>query len=268
MKLGSNMDVGRVVALGLGGTAPWRLTGQHLTIDTQPHELHLDLTVDRGALFPCPICGKLCKAHDFDAFTWRHLNFFEYHCYVTARVPRMLGPVHGIKRVGVPWARPGSRFTFLFEQAALALVREMPVLAAARAIGITNNRLWRIVENYVGRAVEKLAMSTVKTVGIDSAAFERASNRVTVFLDLDDREKPMIFATVESGEAALTQFQSFFADHGGANLKTVELIDDPHAGRNALPAAYVTARERARSHRSADAFVTIMYLLAAPLGDL
>ena len=262
------MDVGRVVALGLGGTAPWRLAGQRLATDTQPHELVLDLTVNRGALFPCPICGKLCKAHDFDAFTWRHLNFFEYHCYVTARVPRMLGPIHGIKRVGVPWARPGSRFTLLFEQAALALVREMPVLAAARVIGITNNRLWRIVENYVGRSVEKLVISNVKTVGIDSSAFERDGNRVTVFLDLDHREKPVIFATAESGETALTRFKSFLADHGGSKVKTIELIDDPHAGRNALPEGYVMARDRARSHRSADAFVTIMYLLKAPLGDL
>jgi len=32
------------------------------------------------------------------------------------------------------------------------LVREMPVLAAARIIEITDKRLWRIVEHYVGRA--------------------------------------------------------------------------------------------------------------------
>ncbi|CAO0824071.1 hypothetical protein DFAR_4040030 [Desulfarculales bacterium] len=31
----------------------------------------------------------------------------------------------------------------LFEQAAMTLVREMPVLAAARIIGVNNTRLWR-----------------------------------------------------------------------------------------------------------------------------
>ena len=55
--------------------------------------------------------------------------------------------------------REGSRFTLLFEQAALMLVREMPVLAAARIIAITDKRLWRIVEHYVGRAVERLDLS-------------------------------------------------------------------------------------------------------------
>ena len=34
------------------------------------------------------------------------------------------------------------------------LVREMPVLAAARIIGITE-RLWRLVEHYVTKAVER-----------------------------------------------------------------------------------------------------------------
>lgn len=33
-----------------------------------------------------------------------------------------------MRLVDVPWARKGSAFTLLFEQAALALVREMPVL--------------------------------------------------------------------------------------------------------------------------------------------
>lgn len=263
------MDVGHVVALGLGGTSPWKLTGQRLVTTAEPNELYLDLAVDRGALFPCPICGKLCKAHDFDDFTWRHLNFFEYHCFVTARVPRMLGPVHGIKRVGVPWARQGSRFTLLFEQAALALVREMPVLAAARVIGITNNRLWRIVENYVSRAIEGLDLSTIRTIGIDPKAFERDGTRVTAFLDLDHPEKPVIFATLGSGDEALTRLNRFLAENGsGGNVRTITLSDASDAGKAALPPAYLAARERASGHRSADAFITILNLLAAPLGDL
>ena len=36
-----------------------------------------------------------------------------------------------------------------------------PVLAAARIIDITDKRLWRIVEHYVARAVERLDSNTV-----------------------------------------------------------------------------------------------------------
>src|SRR3546814_1092835 len=84
-----------------------------------PHELHLHLESDRGTTFACRECGRSCKAHDFGEFRWRHLNFFQHHCYITARVPRTDCPEHGVKRVRVPWAREGSGFTLLFEQAAL-----------------------------------------------------------------------------------------------------------------------------------------------------
>ncbi|CAO0820372.1 hypothetical protein DFAR_1540023 [Desulfarculales bacterium] len=41
-----------------------------------------------------------------------------YHCYVTARVPRVDYPDHKTKQVKMPWTREGSRVTLLFEQVA------------------------------------------------------------------------------------------------------------------------------------------------------
>ena len=91
------MDAGELLALGLGVTQPWRLVSQHLEIEKSPHELHLALEADRGSMFACPECGRSCKAHDFAEFRWRHLNFFQHHCYITARVPRTDCPEHGVK---------------------------------------------------------------------------------------------------------------------------------------------------------------------------
>lgn len=130
------MDAKDVLALGLGVNPPWRLVDQRLDTSRQPHVLEILLEAE----FPCPTCGRPCKAHDFKEFTWRHLNFFQHHCLITAKVPRTDCPEHGVKRANVPWAREGRGFTLLFEQAAMTLVREMPVLAAARFIGITNFR--------------------------------------------------------------------------------------------------------------------------------
>ena len=56
-------------------------------------------------------------------------------------LPRRIAAIAGSSVSTVPWAREGSRFTLLFEQAAVILAREMPVLAAARIIGITDQRL-------------------------------------------------------------------------------------------------------------------------------
>ena len=100
-----------IFALGLGLTPPWQVLSQRLDTEKAPHELHLVLGADRGATYPCPTCGRNCKAHDFEEFTWRHLNFFQHHCYLTARVPRVTCPNHGTRRIVVPWSRPGSNFT-------------------------------------------------------------------------------------------------------------------------------------------------------------
>jgi transposase len=239
------MDEKRVLALGLGLTAPWRLVEQRLETERRPQELHLRVEAARGALFPCPDCGRPCKAHDFAEFTWRHLNFFQHHCYITAKVPRSDCPAHGVKRIQVPWARAGSRFTLLFEQAALMLVREMPVLAAARQIGITDQRLWRIVEHYVGQAVARLDLTAVRAVGFDETAAKRGHVYLTVFIDLDRREHPVVFVTPGKGKDAVARFRAFLAEHGGRPGRILEVVCDMSSAFLAavgehFPAAAVT----------------------------
>jgi transposase len=220
------MHADDVLSLGLGVTPPWKLVGQRLDTDKRPKELHIEVAADRGARFPCPNCGKPCKAHDFGEFTWRHLNFFQHHCYITAKVPRTDCPDHGVKRIQVPWAREGSRFTLLFEQAAVILAREMPVLAAARIIGITDQRLWRIIEHYVGQAVARLDLGRLKAVGLDETASKRGHNYVTVFIDLDAKQKPVVFVTPGKGKATVAAFKAFLKQHGGKPGHIVEVVCD------------------------------------------
>ncbi len=118
------MEANDVLALGLGISPPWKLVGQRLDTDKRSKELHIELAAERGALFPWPYCARPCKAHDFAEFTWRHLNFFQHHCTITAKVPRTTCPEHGVKRVQVPWAREGSRFTLLSESGPDARARD------------------------------------------------------------------------------------------------------------------------------------------------
>jgi len=126
------MNVNDLLTLGLGLAEPWKVVGQTLDLEKQPSELRLEVEAERGSTYPCPECGAPCKSHDFNAFTWRHLNFFQHHCLIRERVPRVTCPEHGIHSVSVPWARPGSGFTLLFEQVVVTLEREMPVAAIAR----------------------------------------------------------------------------------------------------------------------------------------
>ena len=106
------------------------------------------------------------------------------------------------------------------------LVREMPVLAAARIIEITDKRLWRIVEHYVGRAVERLDLSGVTAIGLDETAARRGHTYVTVFIDLDRADKPVVFVTPGRGKETVAKFRAFLAQHGGTPGRIAEVVCD------------------------------------------
>jgi len=220
------MQSADIFALGLGLVDPWKLLSQKFDMETNPHQLHLEIGADRGALYPCPHCGKMCKAHDFEKRTWRHLNFFQHHCYLSADVPRVKCPEHGIHRIEVPWARTGSGFTLLFEQVILSLSREMPVATIAREVCETDKRLWRIIEYYVEKALIQMDMSNVCGIGVDETARSRGHHYVTTFIDMDRETRPVLFCTEGKGTETIKDFSLFLSKHGGRPINVTEIVSD------------------------------------------
>ena len=90
---------------------------------------------ERGARFGCPAkdCAHdACEVHDTTDKTWRHLDFFQHKAFWHARLPRVRCSEHGVRQVSVPWARPGSGFTLLFEALVLSFAAAMPMAKARR----------------------------------------------------------------------------------------------------------------------------------------
>ncbi|MEJ5363465.1 MAG: ISL3 family transposase [Desulfosoma sp.] len=209
------------VALSL--TPPWYV--HKITFDPARQVLDIELNFEPGAQFPCPVCGaEGCKVYDSSQKTWRHLNFFQHECYLHARLPRVRCGSCGVKTLNVPWARPGSGFTLLFEAFILQLAKEMPVNAVARLIGEHDTRIWRVVEHYVEEARTKEDFSQVRKVGIDETASKRGHNYMTVFVDLDKRK--VIFATSGKDSHTLRAFREDLKAHGGKAENIVEVCCD------------------------------------------
>src|SRR5664279_4911726 len=131
-------------SLALGINLPWQVVS--VVFSSELKRLDINIDFKRGATFPCPVCGDLVPAYDTIEKTWRHMNFFQYEAYLTARTPRVNCPKDGcgVKLVAVPWARAGSGFTLLFEALAMALAREMPIKIEAAHLGEHDTRIWRI----------------------------------------------------------------------------------------------------------------------------
>jgi len=114
------MESKDLFALALGLSKPWMVVRNEL--DTVKRELEIGIDFERGGTFTCSECGQAgCKAFDTEERRWRHLNFFQFETVLSALVPRTDCRRCGKRPVNVPWARPGSGFTLLFEALVLTL---------------------------------------------------------------------------------------------------------------------------------------------------
>ena len=167
------------LALGLKGT-PWQITEVTLDVPRQRLDIHLDFPP--GTRFPRPSDGALSPVYDSAPRSWRHLNFFQFECYLHAFLPRIDGGTpDGVKTIAVPWARPGSGFTLLMEAMIVMLCQTgMTVAEAARTVTETAHRLWRILFHHVAQAHGAMDLSKVVELSVDETSVRRGHEYVTV----------------------------------------------------------------------------------------
>ena len=207
----------------LGLTPPWTVVRSDF--DTEAGRLDVEIDFTPGSRFACPNCGAAdCPAYDTQRKTWRHLNFFQHQAYLHARVPRVRCETCGIRQVNVPWARPDSGFTLLFEAMVMTMVSAMPVKAVARIVDEHDTRLWRVVHHYVEEGRARADASEVSRVAIDETAARRGHDDITLFVDLDQAR--VLFATEGKDAATVAAFAEDLAAHGGNPAAVEEVCID------------------------------------------
>src|SRR3546814_6039511 len=63
-------------------------------------------------------------------------------------------------------------------------------------------------------------------VAFDETASKRWHNYVTIFIDLDRRSRPVVFATPGKGKETVRRFKDFLAEHNGKPSKIAEVVCD------------------------------------------
>lgn len=167
------MDSASLFAVALGLPTPWEV--REVGFDPKAGRIDFAVGFARGSRFTCPHCGAQHQpVHDTQAREWRHLNFFQFQAYIQAKVP---------------WARPGTGFTQLMEALIVALCRAMTVRQVAQRLGVSDMRVWRVLDHYVeqARAQEDFSGVTAET------AARRGHHYISLFHDLDASR--LLFAT-------------------------------------------------------------------------
>ena len=139
-------------------------------------------------------------------------------------MPRIRCDGCGIKTVTVPWARPGSGFTLLFEALVMTMVSAMPVAAVARIVGEHDTRLWRVMHHYVDQARAHTDTSEVTRIAIDETAARRGHDYITLFADIDQAR--VLLATEGKDAATVAAFADDLAAHGGDREAIAEVCID------------------------------------------
>jgi transposase len=208
----------------LGLQEPWSV--QKIDFDPVRGRIDFHISFQRGSHFTCPACSAADQSvHDTKSRSWRHLNFFQFQAYINAAIPRVCCSQCGkTSQVTVPWARPDSGFTLMYEAFTLTLAREMPVNAIARTWGVGDDSLWRIINHHTDKARAREDYSSVSSVGIDETANRRGHDYITIVHDTQKRR--VVFACPGRDSQTIESFALHLQAHGGHAERITEACTD------------------------------------------
>lgn len=178
----------------LGLTKPWCVNEVKLLLGEKRLEIALGYT--EGASFDCPSCSRSCWLHDHaPQRQWRHLDAMGFETLLSARMPRVKCPEHGVSTVTVPWAGAHSRFTLAFEAFAIQVLQSCAsIQSAAELLCLPWRSLQDIMDRAVERGLKRRELEGLNAVGFDEKSFKRGQNFISHLCDL---RNPRVIEVVE-----------------------------------------------------------------------
>lgn len=200
----------------LGLEEPWYVEG----VEIGQGEVRVRLERRGGRRLECPECSKVVPGYDRGPERrWRHLDTCQYRTVLTARIPRVECPEHGVRQIRVAWAEDRSRFTAMFEAFAIRLLQETTTLGLARLMGLSWDEAEGILERAVRRGLERRTDESVRVVGIDETSYQKRHEYVTVVSDLE-RERVLWVGDDRKKETLAT----YYAELKPAQLAGIEEV--------------------------------------------
>jgi transposase len=181
------MDNKSLFSMALNLQTPWYLDDIEFRQNIKgAFELHLFIKFTKDKL-ASDSTGILCPVYDLaPEREWQHINFFQYTCIIHCKAPRIKDAEGKVKTISVPWARPNSGFTLLFEAFAMMLIeREMPIKNVAKTLSVYDKRIWRVFNYWVDLARKNTTHKDIAYLGIDETSIRKGHKYVTVAVDME-----------------------------------------------------------------------------------
>lgn len=136
----------------------------------------------------CIVDGKRYPIYDYaPEREWQHLAWFEYKCYLIAKLPRYKDIDGKIKTYKPNFSPPGRSYTHFFRHATLSLLQKIRVQNTVAEIMKTTPYIVRsIMEDAVELGmINRGEALQFKNISIDEKAYTRGHNYATIIIDSD-----------------------------------------------------------------------------------
>jgi transposase len=138
---------------------------------------------------------------------------------VRATLRRLRCPTHGILVEGVPFARPGSRFTTDFEDLIAYLATKTDKTTITRLQRVDWDTVGRICERVVADGLDPARLDGLVSIGVDEVSWRRRHNYLTLITD--HTGKKIVWGAPGKDAATLDEF---FADLGAERADRLQAI--------------------------------------------
>lgn len=166
-----------ILALQLAAANGWRVTFDQYDLSDSAWHVHL-VPTRRSAV--CSGCGET-KRRALDtkhaARVWRHLDGWGIRTLVMAPLRRVRCRRCGIRVEQVPWARPRSRLTHMFEAEILKRAKTTSIAGVCRQLGLHWTTVMRLITHWVQEATERRFRGKLRTIGVDEVSYGRGQNK-------------------------------------------------------------------------------------------
>ncbi len=115
-------------------------------------------------------------------------------------------------------------FTLLFEALILQLCSSMQVLKASQIVGVSDDKIWLMLERYIDAALDNMDISELKILGPDETSRAKRHEYITLFVDLQKKETVYITDGKDSNTAK--NFVKFLKAHKGCAITITVVSSD------------------------------------------
>jgi len=123
-----------------------------------------------------------------------------------------------------PWSGIAPGFTLLFEALILQLCTSMPIHNVSQFTGVSDYKIWNLLDAYVAAAKSKEDFCKISAVGMDETSVAKGHDYITLFVDLI--EKRVIHISDGKDNTTVVDFVKVLEEKNGDRNNILDISCD------------------------------------------